>query len=50
MGYVPTDLLSEKHDGEPPDGQWEIEVVGRRRPAVRLTEAPFDPSGSRLRS
>ena len=43
MGYVPVE-----HAGS--DGPWEIEVVGVMRSATRLTEAPFDPSGSRMRS
>ena len=25
------------------------EIVGERRPAVRLAEPPFDPAGARLR-
>jgi hypothetical protein len=32
------------------DGPWEIEVVGVMRTATRLAAAPFDPSGSRMRS
>ena len=32
------------------DGPWEIEVLGVMRSAARLTEAPFDPSGARMRS
>lgn len=47
LGYVPSSLVDD--DGST-SGPWEIEVVGRRRPAVRLTEAPFDPAGARLRS
>ena len=43
MGYVPTEHASS-------DGRWEIEVVGVMRSATRLEKAPFDPSGSRMRS
>ncbi|WP_040494464.1 GcvT family protein [Ilumatobacter nonamiensis] len=43
LGYVPIeDAASE--------GPWEIEVVGVVRPAVMLAEAPFDPTGTRMRS
>ena len=43
MGYVPAVHATS-------DGPWEIEVVGVMRSATRLTEAPFDPSGARMRS
>ena len=43
MGYVPAELATD-------DGSWEIEVVGVRRSATLLSEAPFDPAGSRMRS
>jgi dimethylglycine dehydrogenase len=43
MGYVPAVHAAS-------DGPWEIEVVGVMRSATRLTEAPFDPSGARMRS
>ncbi len=43
MGYVPTELAAS-------EGPWEIEVVGVMRSARLLTEAPFDPAGSRMRS
>lgn len=43
MGYVPVEHASD-------DGSWEIEVVGVRRSATRLGEAPFDPAGTRMRS
>jgi len=43
MGYVPAEHAAS-------DGPWEIEVVGVMRTATRLAEAPFDPSGSRMRS
>ena len=43
MGYVPAEIAAS-------EGPWQIEVVGVMRPARMLTEAPFDPTGSRLRS
>lgn len=43
MGYVPIEFAAS-------DGPWEIEVVGVTRAVTRLDEAPFDPSGSRMRS
>jgi dimethylglycine dehydrogenase len=43
LGYVPTEHAAS-------DGPWEIEVVGVRRPATRLNEPPFDPTGTRMRS
>ena len=43
MGYVPAVHATS-------DGPWEIEVLGVMRSATRLTEAPFDPSGARMRS
>ncbi len=43
LGYVPTEFATSA-------GPWEIEVVGVRRPARLLTEAPFDPAGTRMRS
>ena len=43
MGYVPAVHATS-------DGPWEIEVLGVMRSAARLTEAPFDPSGARMRS
>ena len=42
LGYVPAGLA----DGH---GDWEIEVVGVRRPASMLDEVPFDPAGERMR-
>ena len=44
MGYVRSDLLEADDVIE-----FEIEIFGRRRPAVRLHEPLFDPSGSRMR-
>jgi dimethylglycine dehydrogenase len=43
LGYVPAELACEVKG-------FEVEVVGRRRPATRAAEPLFDPSGSRLRS
>ncbi len=43
MGYVPTELATS-------EGPWQIEVVGVMRHATRLDQAPFDPTGSRMRS
>ncbi len=43
LGYVPTEHAAS-------DGTWEIEVVGVMRSARLLTEAPFDPTGARMRA
>ena len=43
LGYVPAALADAK------DG-FEIEIIGERRKAERLTAAAFDPSGSRMRA
>ena len=43
LGYVPAEHAAS-------NGPWEIEVVGVMRSARLLTEAPFDPSGARMRS
>jgi dimethylglycine dehydrogenase len=46
LGYVPTELA-------PPDGPggdgFEIEIIGRRRPARLQPEPLFDPAGARMR-
>jgi len=42
MGYVPKELVSAA-------GQFEIEIIGERRPATLLKEPAFDPSGSKMR-
>jgi len=42
MGYVPAEL-SQRTDG------FEIEIIGRRRPARIVHEPVLDPSGSRMR-
>jgi dimethylglycine dehydrogenase len=44
LGYVPTDLAT----GD--DGDFEIEIIGRRRPAQLQLEPLFDPAGKRMRS
>ena len=42
LGYVPAELATA-------DSGFEIEIIGERRPALRLKEAPFDPAGSSMR-
>ena len=43
LGYVPAELAAA-------DEGFEIEIIGERRPALRLKEAPFDPTGSSMRT
>ena len=43
MGYIPAELAT------PNAGQFEIEIIGRRRPARLQLEPILDPSGSRMR-
>jgi dimethylglycine dehydrogenase len=43
MGYIPTELVSQTSG-------FEIEIIGKRRPATILHEPILDPSGSRMRS
>jgi dimethylglycine dehydrogenase len=43
LGYVRTDVAAATRG-------FEIELIGERRAAVRLTEPPFDPSGTRMRA
>lgn len=43
LGYVPTSLTNGAN------GHFEIEVLGIKRPAVRLPEPPFDPAAERMR-
>jgi dimethylglycine dehydrogenase len=43
LGYVPV-ALAHATDG------FAVEIIGERRPAVRLPAAPFDPAGTRMRS
>jgi dimethylglycine dehydrogenase len=47
LGYVPTELASA--DGAGADGRFEIEIIGRRRPARLQPEPLFDPQGLRMR-
>ena len=42
LGYVPAELATA-------DSGFEIEIIGERRAALRLKEAPFDPAGSSMR-
>lgn len=44
QGYVPVALATDTEAGA-----FEIEILGDRRPASILVEAPFDPSGARMR-
>jgi dimethylglycine dehydrogenase len=44
LGYVPTALLDAEGDG-----RFEIEIIGRRRPARLRREPLFDPAGARMR-
>lgn len=44
QGYVPVALAQDTKAGA-----FEIEILGDRRPATILAEAPFDPSGARMR-
>jgi dimethylglycine dehydrogenase len=39
---VPADLAR-------PEATFELEIIGRRRPARLLTEPVFDPAGERMR-
>jgi dimethylglycine dehydrogenase len=43
MGYIPTELVSQTSG-------FEIEIIGKRRPATILHEPILDPSGSRMRN
>jgi dimethylglycine dehydrogenase len=45
QGYVPSALA-----GETGEGMFEIEILGKRRPARILAEPPFDPSGEKMRA
>jgi dimethylglycine dehydrogenase len=42
LGYVPAELAAA-------DTGFEIEIIGERRPALRLRSAPHDPTGARMR-
>ena len=43
LGYVPAELAASS-------GKFEIEIIGDRRPAVRLDAPAFDPAGTRMRA
>ena len=43
LGYVPAELATA-------DAGFEIEIIGERRPAQRLEEAPFDAAGASMRA
>jgi dimethylglycine dehydrogenase len=43
LGYVPAALTRS-------EASFEIEIIGERRPAVRLAEPAFDPSGALMRT
>ncbi|MBY8915100.1 FAD-dependent oxidoreductase [Nitratireductor sp. L1-7-SE] len=45
QGYVPADLSQDESAG-----LFEIEILGRRRPARVNVEPPFDPGGGRMRA
>ncbi len=44
QGYLPTALAERTGPGF-----FEVEILGRRRPAIVAAEPPFDPSGARMR-
>jgi dimethylglycine dehydrogenase len=44
QGYVPAALAEDESDG-----LFEIEILGKRRPARINVEPPFDPKGERMR-
>jgi len=43
LGYAPAELAASS-------GTFEIEIIGDRRPAVRLDAPAFDPAGTRMRA
>ena len=43
LGYVPSELAR-------PGAEFEIEIIGHRRPARLLTDPVFDPAGERMRA
>lgn len=45
LGYVDAEVAD-----DPGDGAFEIEIIGRRRPATLLREPVLDPRGHRMRS
>jgi dimethylglycine dehydrogenase len=44
QGYVPAALAENESSG-----MFEVEILGRRRPARINVEPPFDPKGERMR-
>jgi dimethylglycine dehydrogenase len=44
QGYVPVALAADLRSHA-----FDVEILGERRPASILVEAPFDPSGARMR-
>jgi dimethylglycine dehydrogenase len=50
LGYVPSRLATAGGDGDDAaNGRFEIEIIGRRRPARLQPEPLFDPAGTRMR-
>jgi dimethylglycine dehydrogenase len=45
QGYVPASLATLTGPGH-----FEIEILGRRRPALIAVDPPFDPTGARMRA
>jgi len=45
QGYLPSELAAREEEG-----LFEVEILGKRRPARIAVEAPFDPKGLRMRS
>jgi dimethylglycine dehydrogenase len=43
LGYIPTELVDST-------GSFEIEIIGRRRPATILHDPVLDPEGLRMRA
>jgi dimethylglycine dehydrogenase len=43
LAYVPVELAAA-------DSGFEVEIIGERRKARRLSAAPFDPAGARMRA
>ena len=44
MAYLKTQFLDSSND------EFSVHIVGKRVPATMIPEAPYDPSGSRMRS
>ncbi len=45
LGYIEAGVAD-----DPGDGDFEIEIIGKRRPATLLSEPVLDPAGTRMRS